>query len=183
MDSQPRRSARSVLGNRGDLAERVVRRGRIWFWTCVVGTAASQIWRGVSENPTRVTRAALLGAFLDVVAGYGFAALNGLVVFSVGMLAGTEALDSLPMKVWYHGQMQIVVFFLGRLVASRLPGREIAGSLIYILLAAVLSHITDPPRGIASFAQVWMLVEEVAFRTPAALGGAVWKRLGTLGTA
>jgi hypothetical protein len=45
----------------GDLTERAAARDAVWFWSSVLRTAASFLWRDVAEHAARLTGLALLG--------------------------------------------------------------------------------------------------------------------------
>src|SRR5262249_11743985 len=65
----------------GDLVEQGAARGMVWFWSCVLRTAASLLWRDLADHPVRVAAVALLGLAVDVVASLLLVFLSGLMFF------------------------------------------------------------------------------------------------------
>ncbi len=50
----------------GDLTEKAAARGLFWFWSGVLRTTASLLWRAVTENNARVARLAFVGLAIYV---------------------------------------------------------------------------------------------------------------------
>src|SRR5580658_4696248 len=73
-----RERAASIVG---DFAEEAATRGVVWFWSGILRTATSLLWRGVAENPVRVTGVAFIGLAVDVATSLFFAGLSGVAFF------------------------------------------------------------------------------------------------------
>lgn len=65
----------------GDLTEGLATRGAVWFWSAVLRTAASLLWRDIAERPARLTGLAFLGLALYIGIDLLFAGLSGVVFF------------------------------------------------------------------------------------------------------
>ena len=65
----------------GDLMEQAADRGIVWFWSGILRTAASLLWRGVVENNARVARLAFVGLAIYVGIDLLYAFLTGVVFF------------------------------------------------------------------------------------------------------
>ncbi len=60
----------------GDLAEVAATRGVVWFWSGVLRTAASLLWRDVAERPARITGLAFFGLAVYIGIDLVFAGLS-----------------------------------------------------------------------------------------------------------
>ncbi len=65
----------------GDLMEQGPERGVIWFWSGVLRTVASLLWRGLTENSARVAKLAFLGLAVCVGIDMLHAFFTGVVFF------------------------------------------------------------------------------------------------------
>lgn len=66
----------------GDLAEQIEHRGAFWFWSGILRTAASLVWRDIVESPARMIGLALLALAIDVGSVSLGAFLTGAAGFS-----------------------------------------------------------------------------------------------------
>ncbi|HEY1753985.1 MAG TPA: hypothetical protein VGG72_01220 [Bryobacteraceae bacterium] len=125
----------------GDLAERAATRGGVWFWSGVLRTAASLMWRDIAEHPARITGLALLGVYTGMLLLFGF--LDGIVFFTAAYLSGKDLpLDFTGWKIWLAAPVLFGSLLVGRMLARWGPGRELAACVIFAILAALcnLSH-------------------------------------------
>ena len=65
----------------GDLAEGAATRGAVWFWSGVLRTAASLLWRDIVEQSARFTGLALIGLTVYIGIDLIFAGLSGAAFF------------------------------------------------------------------------------------------------------
>jgi hypothetical protein len=161
----------------GDLAEEAATRGVVWFWSGVLRTAASVLWRGVAENPARITGVAFIGLTVDVVASLFLAGLSG-VAFFVAAWSGHEAhLRSIWWIIGLDAPPLIMSFLIGRMLARLAPGRELSACLAYAILGSIFSFIMMfVDSGDLGFpALLWVFLSDAAQRTPV-LAGATWGR-------
>ena len=116
----------------GDLTEGAAARGAVWFWSGVLRTATSLLWRDVAEQPGRVTGLAFLGLAIYIGMELLFASLSGFVFFGASMVSGhSPHLDSIGWKLWFIAPVLVSSLFVGRLLARRARGRELAACLVY----------------------------------------------------
>jgi hypothetical protein len=130
----PDRAASTV----GDLAEGATTRGALWFWSGVLRTVGSLVWRDVVEHPVRITGLALLGVAVYVGMYLLFGFLDGLVFFAAAYLSGNHLqLDSIGWKIWFAAPMLVGSLLVGRMLARWAPGRELAACLMYGIFASI----------------------------------------------
>ncbi len=155
----------------GDLAEEAGTRGTAWFWSGVLQTAASLLWRDVSDNPARIAGLAILGLAVYVVLDLLFAGLSGVAFFVAAFPSGhAPQLGAMVWRIWFLAPVLVTPLATGRMLARWAPGREAAACLAYAIAAA-------------AFACVSMMVVpgSIAFLSDAApqilvLAGAAWGR-------
>ncbi len=157
----------------GDLTERGEPRGTLWFWSGVLRTAASLLWRDITEHPVRVAGLALVGAAVDFAGLLLFAAFSGIVFFFVAFWLGGDALKAPVWKLWVPSFTLIASLLIGRSLSRLAPGREFAVCLIYVILAPACGLLDFSPANFAGL--VLGLLGDAALRMPA-LAGAVWGR-------
>ena len=122
----------------GDLTEKAATRGGAWFWSCVLRTAASLLWRDVSESPGRVTGLAFAGLAAYIGIDLLFAGLSGVAFFIVGGVSGHPIqLDSIGWKVWFAAPVLVSSLLVGRILARWAPGRELAACVVYAVLVSI----------------------------------------------
>src|SRR5579863_667574 len=107
----------------GDLVEQTPARGAVWFWFGILRTAASLLWRGLADNPVRVTAVAMVGVAIDIVASLLLAGLSGLVFFVGARNAHQAPWSSGWWMVGLDGLTLIVSVLVGRILARSAPGR------------------------------------------------------------
>jgi hypothetical protein len=124
----------------GDLAEGAATRGGVWFWSGVLRTAASLMWRDIAEHPARITGLALLGVYTGMLLLFGF--LDGIVFFTAAYLSGKELpLDFTGWKIWLAAPVLFGSLLVGRTLARWGPGRELAACVIFAILAALCNLV------------------------------------------
>jgi len=121
----------------GDLRESAAARGEAWFWLSVLGTAASLSRRGVADDPRGMLGLAFRGLLLAFLMQICLVFVTSAAVLayklltsqtsSMGVVAG-----SLPF--WNRSAWLCAEFFVGRWMAHRAPGRELAAWLTLAIL-------------------------------------------------
>jgi hypothetical protein len=126
----------------GDLTEWAATRGAVWFWSGVLRTAASLLWHDVAERPARVTGLAFLGLAVYIGIDLVFAGLSGVAFFRAAMASGHPLhLDSIGWKLWFTAPVLVSSLFIGRMLARWAPGRELAGCVVYAILASIYNLV------------------------------------------
>jgi hypothetical protein len=130
----PERAASTV----GDLLEQRPARGTPWFWSNVLRTACSHIWRDLSSSPRQM----MWLAFWGWLANWEIGAL-----LSAGyVLAPALFLHVAPPPPWFHPVFTvmlctIVPFLAGSMVARRSEGHELAAVFSVVSLMAAFQII------------------------------------------
>jgi hypothetical protein len=134
MTTTPERAASTA----GDLVEEAATRGSLWFWSSLIRTSASLMWRMWADNPRRmawlVARAMLINALLSLSIGLILTAFAFGIVIQL-RVHGFSQFDSEP----YMKALSQVIglgcgFFVGKWLAWRAPGRELPACAGYFLL-------------------------------------------------
>ncbi|MDR3698270.1 MAG: hypothetical protein P4L56_01465 [Candidatus Sulfopaludibacter sp.] len=127
----------------GDLTEEAAARGAVWFWSGVIRTAASLLWREVADNPVRVCGVALVGFAGYIVLDLLFAGLSGVAFFVVAYRSGHSfQLSSLPWRIWFLAPVLLIPLATGRMLARFAPGREAAVCLGYAIAALAFGCVS-----------------------------------------
>ena len=126
----------------GDLTERAATRGRIWFWSGVVRTAASLLCRNLAEQPVRFAGLALLALAVYIGIDLVFAVLSG-AAFYWNVMPGWRPLhlDSMGWRIWFNLPALLGSVLVGRMLARWAPGRELAACVAYSILAAIYNLV------------------------------------------
>src|SRR5579871_1596728 len=96
----------------GDLTEGAAARGAVWFWSGVLRTAASLLWRNIAEQPVRMTGLAFLGLAVYIAIDLLFAGLSGVAFYGAAALGGHPLhMDSLGWKLWFAAPVRISSLF------------------------------------------------------------------------
>jgi hypothetical protein len=171
----------------GDLVEQAATRGVFWFWSGVLRTAASLLWRDVAENPARVTGVACIGLAVDVAASLLFAGLTGIAFFFAVYSGHNEALShalkhpSQLSSIWWTIGLDapplVLLLLIGRMLARWAPGRELGACLVYAIIGSIFYLVTDliNTGGLGSSAVLWIFLGDAAQRA-LVLAGAMWGR-------
>ena len=169
--TSPDRAASTV----GDLMENAAHRGALWFWTGVLRTAFSMMWRDVTANPGRMVRLAG-GAFL---LGLALTFVGFLVIIPLTMVLSSAGVqDGKVYSSWPFTVASVLVAMIlvplqqGRWLARRAPGHELVPCLALAIISAVLTVITTA----FGFGTVWQVVLSVALSPIPIFAGAVWVR-------
>jgi hypothetical protein len=126
----------------GDLTEGVATRGLVWFWSGVLRTAASLLWRDVAEQPVRVTGLAFLGLVVYIGIDLAFAGLSGAAFFRGAMASGHPLhLGSVGWKLWFTAPVLVSSLLIGRMLAHWAPRRELAAGAVYAILASIYNLV------------------------------------------
>jgi len=127
----------------GDLAEEAATHGAAWFWSGVLRTAASLLWRQVAESAARIAGLAILGLAVYVALDLLFAFLSGVAFFAAAYRSGHALqLNSLAWRIWFLAPALLIPLATGRLLARWAPGREAAVCLVYAIAAAVCACVS-----------------------------------------
>ena len=170
----PERAASTV----GDLMESAPSRGR--FWLGVLRTGVSLLWREVAVDPARMIGLAVRGTLLEIVMFMAFvilAAFLGGIVGAVWYAAGIAgASHPITMAIGWvlAGAIGCVLipFQIGRWLARRAPGRELAPGLAQSILSAVFTLMAAGFVG----TNVFETVLSVMLGPIPMFAGAVWVR-------
>jgi hypothetical protein len=155
----------------GDLAEEVATRGVGWFWSGVIRTAVSLVWRDLVEHPARVTGVAFIGFAVYIVLDLLFAGLSGLAFFVSAFRSGhPPTLSAIGWRIWFLAPAFLNPLVTGRMLARWAPGREAAACLAYAIAVST-----------AGFLSMILIPGSVGFLSDAApqilvLAGAAWGR-------
>jgi hypothetical protein len=143
----PERASATV----GDLLEDRTHATAVRFWGAVLFAAFSQLWRDVAAHPRRMAVLAVYGVFLELLLSFVAAAV--LVVLSAvmalvasGVNPGTQVTVGPNMPLGVFTASTIVgwalglaaQFQVGRVLAKRSPGRELAPCVATTLLAVTI---------------------------------------------
>lgn len=185
----------------GDLTESIDASGVFWFWSSVAQTAGSLLWRDLTVNPARMIGLAAmgliveLGLFLLYFAALFFVAF--IVLFAVallvpGALSGFQQMPVSSKIARLCGELGgsvlvvLVPFMVGRFLARRAPGQEMAACLATTILwaiacTAVEMELTRSAGARIDFAQtlLGLTVYQIPTFVPLA-AGAAWVRRRTL---
>jgi hypothetical protein len=171
----PERASATV----GDLLEDRVAPGALRFWTAVVLTSLSLLWRDVAESPFRMVRLAVLGIalqlLLSVSLAVGYPVLYGIFQLTwsafvsfdpgpeVSRVVGVGLIALTAITGWLF--MLLSQFQVGRVLAKRSPGRELAPCVATTLLGlAVPALIVMLSGGRAQF-PTGLPIREVVYGT------------------
>jgi hypothetical protein len=136
----PERASATV----GDLLEDRRHDGALRFWSAVLITTLSLLWQDVAASPLRMARLAVLGLLLQWLLSVGTAI--GYWLFYAAFK------HTWPTIVATGVLMLLAQFQVGRVLAKRSPGRELAPSVATTLLAVALPFlIVVLSRGRAQF--------------------------------
>jgi hypothetical protein len=125
----PERASATV----GDLLEDRAAAGALRFWSAVVITTLSLLWQDVAASPLRMVRLAALGLLLQWLMSVGIA-IGYWLFYAVFT-------HTWPTLVATGVLMLLAQFEVGRVLAKRSPGRELAPSVATTLLAVALPFL------------------------------------------
>jgi hypothetical protein len=126
----------------GDLTEQAATRGVVWFWSGVLRTAASLLWRDFAERPAPLTGLAFLGLAVYIGIDLLFAGLSGFAFFRAPMATGHPLhLDSIGWKLWFTMPVLVSSLFIGRMLGHWAPRRELAACVVYAILASIYNLV------------------------------------------
>jgi hypothetical protein len=128
----------------GDLMEDAASHGAVWFWIGVLRTAFSLLWRLFSNDPAQMIGLAARGFLLQLVMFVASIALSTIAIvlwwFFTGWPVETGPLP-LPATEWTLGSVffwVLIPFQIGRWLARRSPGRELAPVVAFTIFNFVL---------------------------------------------
>jgi hypothetical protein len=125
----PDRAGASV----GDLLEDRLHPGALRFWGAVLMTAGSLLWRDVVADPKRMAGLAAYGMVLELL-------LSLVIAIAVGVL---YAIFKLTWPTFVTTGVCVIVaqFQVGRVLAKRSPGRELAPCVATALLGMAVPFL------------------------------------------
>jgi hypothetical protein len=133
----------------GDLLENGV--SVVWFWASILSTMAALLWRDVVSDPRRMTRLAVIGylyQFLLLAAAFLLLAVALVIgVLVAGALGVIDAQHPPAIQNWsIAGPLSwvlamIVQFVVGRWLAKRSPGQELAPCLMQVILGYIVAAV------------------------------------------
>jgi hypothetical protein len=90
----------------------------------------------------RITGLALLGIAVYIGIDLLFAGLSGVAFFIAAYRSGNHLdLNSIGWKVWFVAPVLISSLLVGRMLARRAPGRELAACLMYAILVSIYNLV------------------------------------------
>jgi hypothetical protein len=152
----------------GDLEEGAARRGAAWFWSNVLRTAGSLLWRGIADAPGPMLglafRAWLVSMALYAVFLLGIIVLSAVYGLAYGMLASSgtgsvNAAGAVPtglFKALGFGAAALCQFQVGRWIARRAPGREMSACLALIVIQWIPLTVIGLAVFLATRNPVWL---------------------------
>lgn len=145
-----RARAASILG---DLRETAASRGEIWFWACILRTAAALVWRGMIADWRSTFGLALRWVWL--LLGAEVAGVAAMLT-AVDLWLPAHWLASATVGVTYAWMLGWQ-FQVGRWVARRAPGRELSACLALVIVQWVLEYVatTAPLVALGKFTFHW----------------------------
>ncbi len=122
--------------------EEAAARGVVWFWSGVLRTAVSLLWRDVVGQPARVTGLAFLGLAIYIGIDLAFAGLSGFAFYGAARATGHPLhLDSLGWKLWFTAPVLVSSVFIGQMLARWAPRRELAACVVFAIVASILQPL------------------------------------------
>jgi len=156
----------------GDLLEEARTRGAAWFWFSLAGTVCSLLWRDVADNSMRMLRLAMLGFVVQlalIVAAIGVFAFGtfaiGIAAMAIGLVnpqhlppswlvpTDTQSVGPFVVAGTIFGYAAVLLsqFQVGRVLAKRSPGHELAPCVAMILIGELFvfgfNVVSDGIRG------------------------------------
>ncbi len=131
-------------------------RGALWFWSSVLRTMAALTWRSFGAEPRKFVWGGFLGSLgtmllanlaqLAVVLGFLIVTITVHAIF-----APSEPVDRAqllqgwvvgPYYFMIYGSQALVLFWVARRVARRMPGKELTSGLAYFAIMCVLGTVS-----------------------------------------
>jgi hypothetical protein len=174
----------------GDLTEAAATHAAGWFWSNVVRTLASLLWRGFADAPGPMLGLALRAWLLSLA--LALAALLCIVVlaaiFGLAYAMLTSAIGSVNgaftpggVFVWVAKAVGLAVavlcqFQVGRWLARRAPGREVSACLALLMLQWIPAAMIGLGAALATRNSGWLPSPEYLLLGLPCLAGALWVR-------
>jgi hypothetical protein len=162
----------------GDLTEGAAARGAVWFWTGVLRTAASLLWRGLAERPARVAGVAAASLAISVALWLLVAGLSVVALVAAHIKSGHPVeVVSIGYSIWFFVPALLIPLLTGRLLARWAPGREMSACLAYAIICSICCFISIalfPPGNRFSVSVHVSLIDAAPLALVVA--GAVWGR-------
>jgi hypothetical protein len=135
----------------GDWMEEAGQRGMGWFWWCVIRTALAFLWRDFSTAPGQLSGLAIRGVLLNFT--LELLCLGVFMVFVVALVAILAGLKMADFDILSGGKPAVaqlsgwlasvegltagpvVNFIVGRWLARRAPGREMAACALFWMVS------------------------------------------------
>jgi hypothetical protein len=145
----PDRSATAI----GDWLEDASERGILWFWSCVLRTATSQVWRELTDSPffmaSLALRGWLFGLFLSLASFALIIPVSILIALCTHWMFHSspheQLFESILGSLMGWALSCACKFQTGKWIARRAPGREtaacIALSVVQLLLINLLAFL------------------------------------------
>jgi hypothetical protein len=125
----------------GDLTEEAATRGVVWFWSHFLRTAASFLWRDITEDLARFIKLAFLGLAVYIGIDLMFAGISGAMFFIAYVSGHPLHSDSIGWSIWFITPALVSSLLIGRMLARRAPGRELAACLVYATFVSVYNLV------------------------------------------
>jgi len=147
----------------GDLLEEAETRGALWFWASVGWTAWSLAWRDLASSPLRMAGLAILGYsvqfVLFILSVLLFTVATSIMLFAsfqigfdpqnppawLGLTSGYPPAGALGLGATAFGVAAVLAaeFQVGRLLARRSPGKELAPCVAMTILGALVALVLE----------------------------------------
>ncbi len=126
----------------GDLTEQAADRGMVWFWSGLLRTVTSLLWRDIADNPARVTVLAFIGLAVYIGIEFLHACLTGIVGFFAIMVSGPHLhTDSIGWNIWFALPIPVSSLLIGRILARWAPGRELAACVVFAIVSSIYNLV------------------------------------------
>jgi len=158
--TSPERAVSTVC----DLLEEAETRGALWFWASVGWTGWSLAWRDLASSPLRMAGLAILGysvqLVLFILSVLLFTVATSIVLFAsfqiglldpqnppawLGLTSGYPPAGALGLGATAFGVAAVLAaeFQVGRLLARRSPGKELAPCVAMTILGALVALVLE----------------------------------------
>jgi hypothetical protein len=181
----------------GDLMEDVAAGGALRFWASVSHLAISLLFRDLAANPARMAGLGALGLLIELLLIAVAGLLIGLLtVAAMLLLWGLGLLDPQHLPSWLSSAQStqpdgligyavlsgyaigvLVQFQVGRVLARKSPGRELAPCVAMTILGTAIGPVLEiVSGGRVHFSILDLTVSQIPFLVPLLAGAVVVRR-------
>lgn len=139
----------------GDFIEESLSHGPLWFWATVSWTAVALLSRDLASNPWRMARLAVFGLLVECLLIVPIELSIGLITAAAKLAVfGLGGFDPLNPPLWGglppplygalgYAPLVLVQFQVGRVLAKRSPGHELAPCVALMLLTSAVGLVVS----------------------------------------